>query len=74
MIRGGIHLSQGGDGASAQHCTAMTNWPNTIQCLRSDEIMSLGIKSSATEVLGPWFVTMCCYLLPFLLLVVAGGL
>ena len=20
-------------GASAQHCTGMTNWPNTIQCL-----------------------------------------
>ena len=20
-------------GAPAQHCTAMTNWPNTIQCL-----------------------------------------
>ena len=29
----------------------MTNWPNTIQCLGSDDIMSLqvGIKSSATE-------------------------
>ena len=25
----------------------MTNWPNTIQCLGSDDIMSLGIKSSA---------------------------
>ena len=23
----------GGEGASAQHCTSMTNWPNTIQCL-----------------------------------------
>ena len=33
--------------ASAQHCTGMTNWPNTIQCLGSDDIMSLGIKSSA---------------------------
>ena len=33
-------------GASAQHCTGMTNWPNTIQCLGSDDIMSLGIKSS----------------------------
>ena len=35
--------------ASAQHCTGMTNWPNTIQCLGSDDIMSLGIKSFATE-------------------------
>ena len=34
-------------GASAQHCTGMTNWPITIQCLGSDDIMSLGIKSSA---------------------------
>ena len=34
-------------GAPAQHCTSMTNWPNTIQCLGSDDIMSLGIKSSA---------------------------
>ena len=34
-------------GASAQHCTGMANWPNTIQCLGSDDIMSLGIKSSA---------------------------
>ena len=25
----------------------MTNWPNTVQCLGSDDIMSLGIKSSA---------------------------
>ena len=25
----------------------MTNWPNTIQCLGSNDIMSLGIKSSA---------------------------
>ena len=25
----------------------MTNWPNTIQRLGSDDIMSLGIKSSA---------------------------
>ena len=35
-----------------QHCTAMTNWPNTIQCLGSDDIMSLGIKSFATEGVG----------------------
>ena len=27
----------------------MTDWPNTIQCLGSDDIMSLGIKSFATE-------------------------
>ena len=27
----------------------MTNWPNTIQCFVSDDIMSLGIKSFATE-------------------------
>ena len=25
------------------------HWPNTIQCLGSDDIMSLGIKFSATE-------------------------
>ena len=25
----------------------MANWPNTIQCLGSDDLMSLGIKSSA---------------------------
>ena len=36
-----------GAGASAQHSTGMTNWPNTIQCFGSDDIMSLGIKSSA---------------------------
>ena len=36
----------GGAGASAQHCTGMTNWLNTIG---SDDIMSLGIKSFATE-------------------------
>ena len=29
------------------HCTGMANWPNTIQCLGSDDIMSLGIMSSA---------------------------
>ena len=27
----------------------MTNWSNTIQCLGSDDIMSVGIKSFATE-------------------------
>ena len=31
----------------AQHCTGMANWPNTIQCLGSDDIISLGIKFSA---------------------------
>ena len=31
------------------HCTGMTNCPNTIQCLGSDNIMSLCIKSFATE-------------------------
>ena len=40
-------LRHGGGGASAQHCTSMTHWPNTIQCLGSDDIMPLGIKSSA---------------------------
>ena len=30
-----------------RQCTGMANWPNTIQCLGSDDIMSLGIKSSA---------------------------
>ena len=34
-------------GAPAQHCTGMANWPNTIQCLAYDDIMPLGIKSSA---------------------------
>ena len=33
--------------ALAQHCTAMTYWANSIQCLGSDDIMSLGIKSSS---------------------------
>ena len=32
------HVSQG---------TGMANWPNTIQRLGSDDLMSLGIKSSA---------------------------
>ena len=42
----------------------MTNWPNTIQCLGSDDIMSVRIKSSATEVLGSWS-SVRCYLLVF---------
>ena len=33
--------------ASAQHCTGKAKWPNTIQCLGSDDIMSLDIKASA---------------------------
>ena len=49
-------------GASAQHCTVMTNWPNIIRCLGSDDILSLGIKSSATEVLGSRSLV-CCDLL-----------
>ena len=44
-----VILAQAAVGASAQHCTGMTNWPNTIQCLGSDDIMSLGIKSSAFQ-------------------------
>ena len=41
----------GGSGClgTAQHCRGMTNWPNTIQCLRQDDLMSLGTKSFATE-------------------------
>ena len=50
--------------------TGVMHWPNTIQCLGSDDIMSLGIKSSATEVLGSWSLVHC-YLLLFLLLIVA---
>ena len=38
----------GGGGASAQHCTGMTNWLNTIHCLGADDIMSLGINYFAT--------------------------
>ena len=57
--------------APAQHCTGMANWPNTIQCLGSDDIMSLGIKSSATEVLGSWSLVRC-YLLLIVLLFVAN--
>ena len=36
----------------AQHCTGTTNWPNTIQCLGPEDMMSLGIKSFATEGVG----------------------
>ena len=45
----------GGGGASAQHRTAITNWPNIgimslgIKCFGSDDIMSLGIESFAAE-------------------------
>ena len=45
-------LRHGGSGASAQHCTAMNKWPNTIQHLGSDDIMSLDIKSFAAELVG----------------------
>ena len=38
--------------ASAHHCTGMMNWTNTIQCLGSDHIMSLDVKSFATEGVG----------------------
>ena len=38
---------------AAQHFTAMTKSPNTTQFLGSDDIMSLGIKSSDTEGFGP---------------------
>ena len=34
-------------GAPAQHCTGMTSWPKTIRCLGQDDLMSLGIESSA---------------------------
>ena len=57
--------------SSAQHCTGMTKWPNTIQCLCSDDVKSLGIKSSATEVLGSWSLVRC-YLLLIVLLFVAN--
>ena len=43
--------------APAQHCTGMTNWPNTIQCLGLDDLVSLGIKSSAflkVFTMGSW--------------------
>ena len=36
-----------------QSCMDMTNWPNTIQCLGSDQVISvLGVESSATRMLG----------------------
>ena len=56
-------------GASAQDCTGMANWPNTIQCLGSDDIISLGIKSSAflrvlvlktVQEFGPIFLDLSC--------------
>ena len=30
---GRLDAKRAAAGASAQHCTGMTNWPNTIQCL-----------------------------------------
>ena len=50
-------------GAPAQHCTGMTNWPNTIQCLGEDDLMSLGIKSFATKGIHDAFLDsrwVCC--------------
>ena len=47
----------GGCPGTALHCTGMTNWPNTIQCLGLDDLMSLGIKSSAflrVFTMGSW--------------------
>ena len=44
-------------GAPAQRCTGMTNCPNTIQCLGKDDLMSLGIMSSAflrVFTMGSW--------------------
>ena len=49
-------LPRHGGGDSAQHCAAMTNWPHTIQCLSSDDMISLGIKPSATAGVGLWFL------------------
>ena len=37
-------LRHGGGDASAQHCTAIANWPNTIPYVGLDDIMSPGIK------------------------------
>ena len=42
-------LRLGGGSGTAQHSTATTNCRITIQCLGSGDLMSLGIKSSATE-------------------------
>ena len=51
--------------ASAQHCTGMTNWPNSIQCLGSYDMMSLGIKSSAfLKVEHPFPGNLKWYMLP----------
>ena len=38
IVFGQLVSSSGG--ASAQHCTGMTNWPHTIQSLGSDDIMA----------------------------------
>ena len=40
-------------GAPTEHCTGMTNWPSTIQCL---DLMSLGMKSFATEIIHDGFL------------------
>ena len=47
----------------------MTNWPNAIQCLGSDDIISLGIKSSATDTIGSWSLIYRYLLLSVLLFV-----
>ena len=52
-------------GASAQRCTGMTNWPNTIECFGSDDFFNLLASSLLllmSLVLGPWFVANCCLL------------
>ena len=38
-----------------RHCTAMTNWPDTIRCFCSDDILSVCMKSSCTVGVAPWF-------------------
>ena len=36
--------------APAQHCTSMTNWPNNMQFLGQDDLMSLGINLGAQNI------------------------
>ena len=43
-------------GASAQRCTGMTSWPNTIHCPAYDDIMSFGIKSFAIPEVNEGFL------------------
>ena len=49
-------LRHGGGGASAKHCTGMSNLPSTIQYLGTDGIMSLGVKSFAAKGVGTFFI------------------